>query len=133
LGHTIILGINEQSDAAHFIGDADAPGGGTQEQRSAEATPLNCLIDGEAAETENWHVVAGEAFFDQRRRMQNTPRVRAFVDFVASEIRCFRGIVSGEGSVRLTVCPPTLRTEQTEARGAVQLACQPQRAEIVLK
>ena len=33
------------------------------------------------------------------RDMQQTPRVRAFVDFVASEIRSFRELVSGEGGV----------------------------------
>jgi hypothetical protein len=52
----------------HFIGDTDAPGGGAQEQRSTKAASLNLVIDGEAAETEDRHVVAGEAFFDERRR-----------------------------------------------------------------
>jgi hypothetical protein len=52
----MIVNDNSDGDAAHFIGDADAPGGGTQEQRSTKTASLNCLIDGEAAETENWHV-----------------------------------------------------------------------------
>jgi DNA-binding transcriptional LysR family regulator len=29
------------------------------------------------------------------RDMQHTPRVRAFADFIASEIKCFRAMVSG--------------------------------------
>jgi DNA-binding transcriptional LysR family regulator len=33
------------------------------------------------------------------RDMQQTPRMRAFVDFVASEIKSFRALVSGEGGV----------------------------------
>jgi hypothetical protein len=40
--------------------------------RRAAGTSLNLLIDGEAVETENWHVVAGEAFFDQSRRAART-------------------------------------------------------------
>jgi DNA-binding transcriptional LysR family regulator len=42
------------------------------------------------------------------RDMQNTPRVRAFADFVASEIKCFRAIISGEASVPADCLPPNL-------------------------
>jgi DNA-binding transcriptional LysR family regulator len=42
------------------------------------------------------------------RDMQNTPRVRAFADFVASEIKRFRAMVSGEASVPTDGLPPTL-------------------------
>ena len=34
------------------------------------------------------------------RDMQQTPRVRAFADFVASEIKSFRALVSGEAVAR---------------------------------
>jgi DNA-binding transcriptional LysR family regulator len=38
--------------------------------------------------------------------MQNTPRVRAFADFVASEIKSFRALVSGAVSVPAGYLPP---------------------------
>jgi hypothetical protein len=66
--HSIVFGINEQGDAANLISNTDATGSSAQEQRSTKATPLNLLINGGATETEDRHVVAGEAFFDQRRR-----------------------------------------------------------------
>ena len=43
------------------------------------------------------------------RDMQNTPRVRAFADFVASEIKCFRAMISGEASVPADSLPPRPR------------------------
>src|SRR5271170_2461931 len=36
LRRPIVLGVNEQTDAASFTGDADTTGGGAQEQRPAE-------------------------------------------------------------------------------------------------
>jgi hypothetical protein len=36
----MIVNDNSDGDAAHFIGDADAPGGGTQEQRSTKTASL---------------------------------------------------------------------------------------------
>jgi hypothetical protein len=61
-----VLGVDQQADAANFLGHADATVSGPQEQHATEAASLNFLIDRETAETENRHVVAGKPLFDQR-------------------------------------------------------------------
>jgi len=42
------------------------------------------------------------------RDMQQTPRVRAFADFVTAEIKCFRAMVSGEARVPTDSLSPNL-------------------------
>jgi hypothetical protein len=64
----IVLGVDEQRDAADILRDADATIGSAQQQRSTEAPALHGSIDGEAAETEYGHVVTPQAFLRERRR-----------------------------------------------------------------
>ena len=70
----IILGVDQQRDAADIIGDADASIGREQQERAAGAPALYGSIDAEATEPEHRHVVTAEAFFRERRRPRTSER-----------------------------------------------------------
>ena len=64
----IVLGVDEQGDAADILRDADAAIGGVQQESAAEVPALRRSINGEAAEAEHGHVLTREAFLRERRR-----------------------------------------------------------------
>ena len=45
----LVLGVDEQRDAADIIGDADPAIGGARQESAAQSAALHRLIDGEAA------------------------------------------------------------------------------------
>jgi hypothetical protein len=64
----IVLGVDQQSDAADIIGDADAAVGRAQQESAAKTAALHGSIDREAAETEYGYIVTRQAFLRERRR-----------------------------------------------------------------
>ena len=53
----IVLGVDQQCDAANILRDAYAAIGRAQQKSAAESAALGRSVDGEAAETEHGHVV----------------------------------------------------------------------------
>ena len=56
----VILGVDQERHAAHFLRDRHAAFGGAQEQPSAEPASLHAAIDGESAETVDGDFIATE-------------------------------------------------------------------------
>ena len=63
-----VLGVDQQSDAADIIGDADAAFGRTQQESAAEPLALRRPINGEPAEAKHRHVVTAETLLRESGR-----------------------------------------------------------------
>jgi hypothetical protein len=72
-----ILGVDQQSDAADIIRDADAAVGRTQQESAAEPLALRCPINGEPAEAKHRHVVTAETLLRESGRAAVFERRRA--------------------------------------------------------
>lgn len=73
----IVLGVDQESHAAHFLRDRHATLSGAPQRPSAEPASLHAAIDGEAAETVDGNFIAAETVRHGGGRAAEKPRMRA--------------------------------------------------------